>query len=282
MSFNCGWLPLVVIALLPATAAAQAPAWTWENQTELSFVFTGGNASSNTLGLKGTLIGDGGANSFKLEVGGIRAESDRRIRTATGDPTDYVISVETVSELTAENYFARGRYDRELGAGFLFAGTGWERNTFAGVRNRYAVVGGFGRTWIEGESGRLKTDLGATFTIQKDVEPVPGADDSFGGLRVTIDATRRLTGTTNLGTIFIADKNLEERGDLRADWVSSLSVAISERLALKTSYQLLYDSEPSFIRVPLVDGTGTPTGVNVLTPGEKVDTVVTVALVIEL
>ena len=48
----------------------------WENATELSFVSTGGNASSSTLGIKGTLAGSGGPHGFKLEVGGIRASSD--------------------------------------------------------------------------------------------------------------------------------------------------------------------------------------------------------------
>lgn len=275
-------LALALLTALPAAAGAQETAWTWENATELSFVSTGGNASSSTLGLKGTLAGAGGANRFKVEVGGIRAESERTLRTATGDETSFVISALTTSELTAESYFARARYDRELGAGFVFAGSGWERNTFAGIQNRYALVGGVGRTWVEGETGRLKTDLGGTYTIQKDVDPVPGADDSYGGLRATIDATRRLSESTDLASILIADENLEERGDLRVDWSTSIAVAISQGLALKTSYQVLFDSEPAFIRVPLVDGAGTPTGGNVLTPGEKVDTVMTVALVIKL
>lgn len=267
---------------LPATLTAQASPWTWENATELSFVSTGGNSSSSTLGLKASLTGTGAPNGFKLELGGIRAESERTIRTATGDQNTFTINETTVSELTAESYFARSRYDRELGAGFLFAGGGWERNTFAGVQNRFSLVSGFGRTWVEGESGRFKTDLGGTYTIQKDVEPEPGADDAFGGLRITLDATRRLSTSAELASTLIADENLEERGDFRADWVSSLSVAISEGLALKTSVQILYDSEPAFIRVPLIDGTGTPTGVNVRTPGEKVDSVLTLTLVIEL
>ena len=275
-------LTLAAVVALPPALAAQAPAWTWENATELSFVSTGGNASSSTLGLKGSLTGDGGANAFNVEVGGIRAESERTTRTATGDEIDFVITQTTISELTAESYFARARYDRELGVGFLFAGTGWERNTFAGIQNRYALVGGLGRTWIEGETGRLKTDLGGTYTIQKDVEPVPGADDSFSGLRIMIDATRRLSESADLASTLIADENLEERGDLRADWSTSLTLAISQGLALKTSYQLLYDSEPAFIRVPLVDGSGAPTGLDVRTPGKKVDTVMTVALVIKL
>jgi putative salt-induced outer membrane protein YdiY len=274
---------LAALALsLPETLEAQATAWTWENATELSFVSTGGNASSSTLGLKAALTGSGAPNGLKLELGGVRAESERTIRTATGDQTTFTNNETTVSELTAESYFSRARYDRALGAGFLFTGGGWERNTFAGVQNRFSLVGGFGRTWVDGESGRFKTDLGGTYTVQKDVEPVPGADDAFGGLRVTLEATRQVSPSAELASTLIADENLEERGDFRADWVNSLAVSISEGLALKTAVQILYDSEPAFIRVPLVDGTGTPTGLNVRTRGNKVDSVLTLALVIKL
>ena len=274
--------PCVAAALLvTAPAAAQDATWSWENATELSFVSTGGNASSSTFGLKASLAGTGALNAFKLEVGGIRAKSDFTTRTAsTGTPT--VITETTLSELTAENSFARGRYDRGLGAGFVFGGAGWDRNTFAGIRNRYVFVGGFGRTWYEGDGGRLKTDLGGTYTIQKDVAPVPGEDDAFGGARITIDATRPLTATTDFSTTLVADQNLEERGDFRADWVSSIAVAISEGLALKTSLQLLYDSEPAFVSVPVVDPVGVPTGDEVLISGEEIDHIMTLTLVIKL
>jgi hypothetical protein len=45
---------------------------------------------------------------------------------------------------------------------------------------------------------------------------------------------------------------------------------------------MLYDHKPAQIRVPLVDGSGTPTGETVTTAGDKIDTVWTLALVIKL
>ena len=121
-----------------------------------------------------------------------------------------------------------------------------------------------------------------TYTIQKDVESVPGADEAFGGIRATIDAVRRVSASADLTSTLIVDQNLEARGDVRGDWLNSLTVAIYEGLALKTSVQLLYDREPALVRVPLIDGAGTPTGQDVLVPGEKIDSVVTLTLVIKL
>lgn len=269
---------LVVGGVSPAPAAAQDGV-SWENTTELSFVSTGGNASASTLGLKSSLTGTSGANAFKIEVGGVRADTDIKTRTATGTTTNFTVTETTTSQLTAESYFARGRYDREFDHQYLFAGVGWDRNTFAGIENRYAGVLGIGRTWADGETGRFKTDLGATYTVQKDVDPAPGADDDFGGARLSVDAMLRLSATVGYTSVLLVDENLEDTEDLRADWTNSVSVALSEALALKTSLQLVFDNQPALIAVPL---SGAPAGTTVLTPSDEVDTVLTVALVITL
>jgi putative salt-induced outer membrane protein YdiY len=272
-------LAVAVVAARPATAQESI---TWENSTELSFVSTGGNASASTVGLKATLSGTKGANKIKLEVGGLRSSIDNTTRTATGTPSDFTVIETTVSQVTAENYFARGRYDRKLDDAFLFAGLDWDRNTFAGIKNRYAVVAGIGRTLVDGETGHLKADIGGTYTIQKDVDPTPGASDGFGGARINVDALRHLSASADYASALILDENLADTQDLRADWTNSITVALSQKLALKTSVQLLFDNLPSLRKVPLVDGGGAPTGTTVSTPGDKLDRVATLTLVIKL
>jgi hypothetical protein len=271
-------LLVVGVLALPEGAAAQ-DGLTWENATELSFVSTGGNASSSTLGLKSSLTGTSGLNAFKVEVGGIRGETHVTTRTATGTTSDFTVTETSTSQLIAESYFARGRYDRAFDGAYAFAGVGWDRNTFAGVQNRYAAVLGLGRTWVDGEAGRFKTDLGATYTIQKDVDPAAGADDGFGGARLSVDATRRISATVDYASTLLVDENVEDTEDFRADWTNSVAVGLSDALAFKTSLQLLFDNQPALISVPL---SGAPAGTTVLTPGDEVDTVFTVALVITL
>jgi hypothetical protein len=135
---------------------------------------------------------------------------------------------------------------------------------------------------VDGESGRFKTDVGVTYTVQKDVDPAPGADDAFGGVRFSVDAARRVSSNVDYASVLLVDENLEETEDLRADWTNSVSVALTDALAFKTSLQLLFDNQPALIAVPLFTGGGAPTGTNVLTPGDEVDSVLTVALVIKL
>jgi len=264
----------LVFCLSPAKMVAQDdPPPAWKDVAELTLVVTAGNASSSTLGLKNTLERDWGRTALKFSMGAVRTESGVTTRTATGTPENFSISETTDSEVTAENYFFKSRLDRSLGgASFMYAGADWDRNTFAGVDNRYGFVSGAGRTWFDDETRKLKTDVGVTYTIQDDVVDNPDSDDSFLGLRGSYDFLKKLTETTDLGSVLVVDQNLETTEDLRADWTNSLVVAMSDRLALKTSLQLLFDNDPALTAVPLGD-------TEVLTPLGKVDTVFTVAIV---
>lgn len=275
-------LAFLLSVVAPAFASAQDTGFTWTNATELSYVSTSGNSSSSTFGLKGTLEAEDDPNQIKLEFGGVRAASSTTSRRAVGTVSDFEIIETERSETTAESYFARGRYDREFGVGFGFTGAGWDRNTFSGIQNRFQLVGGLGRTFVDGEGARLKADVGLTYTIQKDVEPAPDANESFGGWRVSVDAMRAISTNAQLNSELVLNNSLEDTDDLRADWLNSLSVSINAGLALKTSVQLLWDNVPAQLRVPLESAGGVPTGVDVLTPSAELDSVVTVTLVIRL
>lgn len=265
---------VVLLLLLPGVLAGQEERpLGWSDVAELTLVFTGGNASSRTFGFKNTAEHLWEKASFKLSLGGVRTESGRTTRTATGTPDDFEVSESTQTDVTAENYFLKGRLDRTLGeSSFLYGGADWDRNTFAGIQNRYGFVSGAGRAWFDEEARRLKTDLGLTYTIQEDVVEAPGADDAFFGLRGSYDYFRELTETTELTSTLVLDQNLNETEDLRADWTNAIAVAMSERLALKAGLQLLYDNHPALTAVPLGD-------TEVLTPLGKVDSVFTVAIV---
>ena len=281
LSFAAGLALSAALVTCPRDVSGQEAAFAWTNSTELSFVSTSGNASASTLGLKSSLVGTGGQNTFAFELGGIRSETKVRKTTATGTLERFDLDETTTAQLTAESYFIRGRYDRAFDGNHVFTGAGWDRNTFAGVRNRYAVVAGLGRTWSDGDTGHFKTDVGATYTIQKDVDPAPGADDSFGGVRVSVDALRHISESAQYASVLVTDANVRNTDDFRADWINSLSVSLSDRLAFKTSFQLLYDHQPALVNVPLFDPGGVETG-TVLTPGQETDSVLTLALVITL
>ena len=277
----CSMLAIGLPVVVQDVVAAQDAASTWENSTEFSYVATAGNASSNTLGLKSTLTGSSASGTFKLDVGGIRASSNFTTRSAVGTSDDFVINEETRTEQSAANYYARSRYDRTLGGWFGFGGAGWERNTFSGVDHRFSLVVGAGKTWVDSDAGLFKTDLGVTYTVQRDVEPDPSKSDEFGGLRATIEGSRDLGETTELASTLVLDENLSDTDNFRFDWIASIAVSLTEGLAFKTSFQMLFDNAPALTSVPLIDPNDGPIG-QVQIPSQKLDSFLTLSLVIKL
>lgn len=269
---------LAVAALVTGPVAAQeeeAPLG-WSDVAEFSLLASGGNSEVQTISLRNTAKRLWESATLELAAGGVRAESTATSRVAVGTPTDFTVREIDETSLTAENYFVRGRYDREISEKFFwFSGLGWDKNEFAGIESRIGASAGVGHRWFDTDAARFRTDYGVTFTDQEDVS---GASSSFAGLRVSYDYWRRLNDATSYSSALAVDENLDETSDYRADFLNSVSVSMSDRLALKASLQLLYDNQPALTEVLLVQGDFID-GTRVLAELDNLDSVVTVSLV---
>ncbi len=274
-------VPALVLVAASAAQAQEEKKLGWSDTAELALVATAGNSESSTLGLKDTLFHGWENARFQLDLGALRAKTSTFSRTAIGTGAgDFVLIEDEESKLTAEHYFLRGRYERDLSAAFYwFGGAGWERNELAGFRSRTSAVGGVGRVWLAGETARFKTDAGLTFTDQDDVTDNPAADSQFLGVRLSYDYWRRLTASTEYASVLIVDLNADETDDLRADFTNSVAVSMSERLALKAGLQLLFDHQPALAAVPIIRPDGTPTGAVAFAELDDLDSIFTVSLV---
>lgn len=253
----------------------------WFLTTDFSFVLAAGNSESSRLGLGATAEGYWERDRLRFAVGGVRTESALKTRSAVGTSDDFEIIEDEVREKTAENFYGRGRYDHDLtSAFFLFGSTSWRRDTFAGLENRVILAAGAGNTWVASEKSTFRTDYGGTLTIQDDVVSDPSTDDVFGGLRLAYEYKLAVTTTTTFDSNGVVNENLAQTEDLRITSLNSLTVSISELLALKTSLLLLFDNSPSLTEVPLVFTDGTESGEVVFTELEKLDTNFTIALVL--
>ena len=280
-------LNLILVSLeliLSQPASAQDETETgWSDTAEFSLFMTNGNAEAQSLALRNTLRREWESSRFELDAGALRAETTTGSRAATGTADDFVISESSDSEVTAENYFLRGRYERDTTDDyFWFASAGWERNEFAGIANRFVLVAGVGTVWFERDDGHFKTDYGVTYTDQEDVIENPAADDVFVGLRLSWDYGRQLTETTHYSNDLIVDGNIDESSDYRADMVNALAVEMTSKLALKMSLQFLYDNAPALEEIPLFTPLP-PDAIEVstaLAPLDELDTILTASLVV--
>jgi putative salt-induced outer membrane protein YdiY len=268
--------------LLAQTADDDGPRW--RNTSELSFLMTGGNSVASTLGIRNTLRRTHGPSEFRLDVAGLRTDATRLDRFAVGtSPDDFRVEEDRDRERTAERYGVEGRYDRELSeAFFLFGGVGWARNTFAGFNHRTVASAGAGNRWRSPDVWEVKVGYGLTYTVQRDVTPDPERDDSFAGLRATLEYEHALGSNAEFALKWVVDGNAQEFSDVRGDLAQSVSASLTDRLSMKTTLQLQVDNDPPVESLELRAPTGDPTGERVLTPLGRVDHSLSVALVVTL
>ena len=267
----------------PASAQTMAQPPDWQFTGRLSTVFASGNSESSTFGIGATLRRSGGANDLKFETGAVRTESGRKTRRAVGTSGDFDVEESTVWRKTAEALFARVRYGRQINGGFLFfGGVDWLRNTFAGIDSRLLIASGAGNVWVDRDDFRFKTDYGITYTFQKDVVENPFLRSKFPGLRFSWDVMRKLTETAQLESTLVTDLNIENTRDVRADFTNGLTLAIYRALAVKPSVQLQWRNDPALTEIELYAADGTLTGERVRVPLNRIDTFVTIALVVTL
>lgn len=252
----------------------------WSLSAELSLVMAAGNAETTTLGAGTSLRRVWEDARWRLESGGLRTKSADITRRAIGTAEDFVVEEESESELTAENYYVRTRFDRSLSErSFLYGGVSWIRNTFTGIDARWTLVGGGGFTVWETERSHFHVDLGGTYTVEN---PTVGGTPSqdFAGIRFSWDYGRRLAESAEFTSVLVVDENLDDSEDVRGDFTNAISVSISKTLALRTSLQLLYDAQPALEEVPLFTADAEPTGETVLAELDELDSLLTVAIVL--
>jgi len=270
----------------PPPAPEPAPPEKWFDTADFSFVYTAGNSQTSTLGFKNKLWRKWTSSRFEMNAGGVRQDSTTITYEAFGSsPSDFYVEKNEDSALKAEAYYVNGRYDQDLSEDwYWFAGGGWDRNTFAGIANRYTAFGGVGTIWINEPEIKFRTDYGLTFTKQNDVVVNPDSDDNFFGARFSWLYWHKFTESTIYGNDLVIDENLDETSDFRVDMTNWVSVSINKTLALKVSLQWLYDNRPSLVEVPLFDDTQLgppfPRIGTVTTELESLDTIFTASLVV--
>jgi len=266
------------VSASPAQAQEQGLYFTGE----LSTVSTFGNSESLTLGVSTTLGHLWEDAELKFEGGAVRTESSIKTRTANGTAQSFTVVDEKRTEKTAEAYYLRGRYDRNVSETFfVFGGADWLRNTFAGIDSRTLLAAGAGNTWIDTETTRFKTDVGVTYTFQDDVFDNPLNKMNFPGVRMGYDLRATLSESADYESSLIGDWNLDNTDDVRLSLVNALSVSINSMLALKPALKLLWQNDPSSTAVPLFSG-GVDTGNTVLVPLQNLDSIFTLSLVLKL
>lgn len=254
-----GGQPSAVPAGATPDAASVPDSADWAGSAAVNLSLSAGNSESATLGLDAEAGGGIGRFRLSLEGGAFRAGVSVGDRVAVGAPDDFMVRREPAPSPSANRAHFRvrlaGADGRRIGG---FAAAGWERDLPAGVRGRYDLTAGVGRTLGGGSPGGLPAvDLSAGLSLVRQRDLVPDEDLAADTLAFRLDA--RSAGrlrALDLSLDTAAVWNLRERGDLRLDATGAAEVPITGRLALRTSLQTLFDARPALERIPLSPAAG--------------------------
>ncbi len=225
----CGLALLCVTA--PATAQepcpcgpeAKVPEPLWKAEIGLSYLATTGNTETTTVG--GDVTVDRQPEPWGVEI---RGSYDR---------------AEESNTLRSERTFAALRGKRALGERWeLFGEAMGARDRFAGFDRRLVLTAG--GTWraLPGPRQSLDVDLGLSWTDEGRV--APAADASYAGAQVGLKYRWKISETSELGQRLTWFPDFETSSDWRLESSTSLEASLTERLALRLSYEVRHRNQP--------------------------------------
>ncbi len=228
----------------------------WFNAAELSIVHTGGNSNTQTFGFRNTLRKVWPTARFRFKLDGLwsKTADDRFLLVdpgitfpPAGAPSDFTTSlIEPNLKPDVEQYFAEGRFDRDIGERFFWlAGGSWDRNRDAGILNRYIVFAGVGNTWRDREDLRFSTAYGVSYTDREETERDPDKDSRFGGLRLSWNYLNAFGAFTVYENDLTTNMSLKTASDYSLNMTNAFGLIMSQHFSLRLSLQWLFENEPA-------------------------------------
>jgi putative salt-induced outer membrane protein YdiY len=213
---------VALTAIVAASADQTAPGKPWKNQTEFSFVSANGNSKSTTISGKETFSYTVKRTSLELTGAGLGSRSQ--------------------GVVTAEQYNAAEKVDYKFSdRNYVFEKFQWDKDRFAGIRNRYDSSAGLGRELIKKSSDTLVFELGSGWTKE---ERIASEDKDFSTARAYSKYEHILSPTAVFSQDAEYIQNLDDNDDFRAKTETALTAGLSAHLSIKLSYVWKYVGVP--------------------------------------
>ena len=247
----------------------------WSNSTELGWVFTYGNATTNSFNLRNVFEYEWLDADLNLEFGILRADSgDERFALGTEEAFEII---EPPVEPDTERMYATARYLKNVSNRFFWYGRfDVERDQPADITFRLTPAGGAGNNWETPENIELRTGYG--FGYSAGSMTFDGSSNYF-GYQLFYEFDMKVNDNTDIDSSMTLDGSIMSPSNYRFHWANGIGVAINERIALKASLRLVYRNDPAQEEIDLEDLSGAILG-NVIVSKKKLDSGFTTSLVI--
>jgi putative salt-induced outer membrane protein YdiY len=215
---------ILLAAAAPALAQEAAAPKKWKDAAELSYVQTSGNSKTATTAAKNLFNYDWEKAALELAGGGLGTKSRDTV--------------------TAEQYGASEKVSFKLaGKNYAFQKTGWNKDRFAGIKDRWDLGLGLGRHILEKGNDSLFAEVGGGYIFE---DRLPGAENkSFGTYRGYAKYIRTLSPTANASQDLEYLGNLKDSKGYRMNAETALVASISTHFSLKASHTWKFVNSPS-------------------------------------
>ena len=227
---------LLLLTLLAAPLAAQAPKDSFRLAFDLGFVNASGNTDVTTLNAGEHLSYVTGPWTFAHELIAIEGRSH--------------------GAETAAQYSSNLRVDRAFSPRFgAYALAGWYRNPFAGMGRRFGEGLGLTAKIVAQPRDVLSGEAGISFVQERNTAFVT---NSFSAGRGALLYKHSFTGAANLQQALELLEDLKHSDDQRLNSETSLTAPLSRRISLKAAYLIRFQNlpEPGFKKTDRVFTTG--------------------------
>jgi putative salt-induced outer membrane protein YdiY len=189
--------------------------------SELSFVATGGNSSTSTLGFSSEVAHNLGGAHTEGRVAFVRSSAD--------------------DEVNARSLTVQGRHSRALSPRFdLIARGGFLRDLFSGIEHRVTIDAGIAATLSRAPRAlRVDASVGGVFESRLDADDRRFVSGVFG-----LSFDWRLRPGTELHLRSEETTNLESPADWRFDNDLAVQVALNGALSARFAYGSRYVHQP--------------------------------------
>jgi len=205
-----------------AVMAQDAAPKKWKDAAELSYVQTSGNSKTSTISAKNLYNYDWEKAALEINAGGLGTESKNVV--------------------TAEQYNASEKVSMKLaGKNYAFEKTAWNKDRFAGIRDRWDLALGLGRHLLDTADDKLFAEAGGGSIFE---DRLRSKNQSFGTFRGYAKYIRTLSATANASQDLEYLGNMKDSKGYRMNAETSLVTSISTHFSLKASYVWKYSNSP--------------------------------------
>jgi len=195
----------------------------WKDAAELSYVQASGNSKTTTIAAKNLYNYDWEKAALELAAGGLGTKSKN---TVTAE--QYTVSEKVSLKLSGKNY--------------AFEKAVWNKDRFAGIKDRHDVGLGLGRNLLDTADDKLSLEAGGGYIFE---DRLRSENKSFGTYRGYAKYIRTLSATANASQDLEYIGNMQDTKGYRMNAETALVASISTHFSLKTSYLWKYVNSPA-------------------------------------